>query len=146
GCLAGDMMARSIATRGATPSRRSRMSMNPSSDITRLQQAVTQTMAEHWKMFLTEGILLVCRGVLPILTPPIATLAVTILVGWLFLISGVMGLIMTFMTRGAPGFWWSLISAIIGIAAGLVLLIRPAEGTLTLTVLLVAFFVIEGVV
>ena len=73
------------------------MSMNPSGDIRRLQQAVAQTVLEHWKLFLIEGIVLVVLGVLAILLPPLATLGVTILVGWLFLISGVMGLVMTFM-------------------------------------------------
>jgi Short repeat of unknown function (DUF308) len=42
-------------------------------------------------------------------------------VGWLFLISGIVGLITTFRMRQAPGFWWSLVSAILGIAVGIVL-------------------------
>ena len=48
--------------------------------------------------------------------------------------------------RNAPGFWWSLISAIIAIAAGVVLLYQPITGTLSLTFVLIAFFVIEGIV
>ena len=47
---------------------------------------------EHWKLYLAEGILLLVLGALAILVPPIATLAITILFGWLFLISGVVGL------------------------------------------------------
>jgi uncharacterized membrane protein HdeD (DUF308 family) len=61
------------------------------------------------------------------------------------LISGVVGLIMTFMTRGAPGFAWSLISALLGIAVGLMLLVWPLSGALSLTLLLTAFFIVEGV-
>jgi uncharacterized membrane protein HdeD (DUF308 family) len=78
--------------------------------------------------------------------PPIATLAFTIIIGWVFLISGVVGLFTTFWARHVPGFWWSLISAIIGIAAGVVLLLWPITGTLSLTLVLIAFFVIEGIV
>ena len=48
--------------------------------------------------------------------------------------------------RNAPGFWWSLISAIIGIAAGVALLAQPVTGALSLTFVLIAFFVIEGIV
>jgi uncharacterized membrane protein HdeD (DUF308 family) len=117
------------------------MSANPGE----LQRALTQAMREHWKLFLIEGILLVVLGVLAIAIPPVATLAVEILVGWLFLISGIAGLITTFMARHAPGFWWSLLSAVLGIAAGIVLLVWPLGGVLTLTLILIAFFIIEGV-
>ena len=77
--------------------------------------------------------------------PPVATLAFTIVLGWLFLFSGVMGLITTFWMRHAPGFWWSLISAALGIVVGGLLLARPISGALSLTIVLVAFFIIEGV-
>ncbi|MGH8734996.1 MAG: HdeD family acid-resistance protein [Burkholderiales bacterium] len=77
--------------------------------------------------------------------PPIATLAVTILIGWLFIVSGIVGLVTTFMARQAPGFWWSLLSAVVAIAAGVLLLVWPLSGVLTLTLLLIVFFTIEGV-
>jgi len=77
--------------------------------------------------------------------PPIATLSITILIGWLFLISGVVGLSMTFAAPLTPGFWWSLVSGLLGIAAGLVLLVWPLSGALSLTLVLTAFFIVEGV-
>jgi uncharacterized membrane protein HdeD (DUF308 family) len=80
-----------------------------------------------------------------VVIPPIATLAVEILYGWLFLISGIVGSITTFRMRQAPGFWWSLVSAILGIAVGIVLLLWPLSGVLSLTFVLIVFFVIEGV-
>jgi uncharacterized membrane protein HdeD (DUF308 family) len=120
------------------------MSMNQPGDAGRLQ-ALANSMHEHWMMFLVEGIVLLALGFLALLLPPLATLGVTILFGWLFLISGIMGLIATFWARQAPGFWWSLLSAVLGIAAGLVLLASPASGALSLTLILIVFFVIEGV-
>jgi uncharacterized membrane protein HdeD (DUF308 family) len=114
-------------------------------DIDRIQRAVATTLHEHWGLYLAEGILLVVLGLIAIVIPPIATLAVEIVFGWLFLISGIMGLITTFMMRQAPGFWWALISAILGIAAGVVLLIWPLSGVLTLTLVLIVFFIVEGV-
>ena len=110
-----------------------------------LQRALTQSIREHWGLFLTEGIVLVVLGVLAIIIPPIATIAVTIFLGWLFLISGVVGLVTTFWARHAPGFWWSLLSAVLAIAAGIVLLGWPVPGAVSLTLLLIAFFIIEGV-
>ena len=110
-----------------------------------LQRALTQSIREHWGLFLTEGIILVVLGLLAIIVPPIATIAVTIFLGWLFLISGIVGLVTTFWARHAPGFWWSLLSAVLAIAAGIVLLGWPLPGAVSLTLLLIAFFIIEGV-
>jgi uncharacterized membrane protein HdeD (DUF308 family) len=120
------------------------MSMNKP-DIEQIQRAVATSLHEHWVLFLVEGIILVILGLAAITIPPVATLAVEILFGWLFLISGVVGLITTFWMRQAPGFWWSLVSAILGIAAGIVLLLWPLSGVLSLTLILIVFFVIEGV-
>src|ERR1700680_3824487 len=120
------------------------MSMNKP-DIEKIQRAVATSLHEHWVLFLVEGIMLVILGLAAIVIPPIATLAVEILFGWLFLISGITGLITTFWMRQAPGFWLSLVSAILGIAAGIVLLLWPLSGILSLTLILIVFFVIEGV-
>jgi uncharacterized membrane protein HdeD (DUF308 family) len=110
----------------------------------RMGRAVAGAMHEHWGLFLAEGIILVILGLIAIVVPQIATLAFTILIGWLFFISGVVGLFTTAWMRGAPGFWWSLVSAIVAIAAGVVLLLWPVNGTLSLTLVLIAFFIIEG--
>ena len=77
--------------------------------------------------------------------PPLASLAVTIFLGWMFLISGVAGLALTFWARQMPGFWWSLVSAALAVLAGIVLLTRPVQGVLTLTIVIGAYFLAEGV-
>jgi uncharacterized membrane protein HdeD (DUF308 family) len=100
---------------------------------------------EHWKAFLFEGILLAILGLAAIIVPPLASLAVTIFLGWMFLVSGIGGLIITFWARQMPGFWWSLISAALAVLAGIVLLMRPVQGTLTLTIVVGAYFLAEGV-
>jgi len=108
-------------------------------------RAVASAIHEHWVMFLIEGIILVLLGIAAIVLPPIATIAFTIIIGWIFLVSGILGLITTFWARQAPGFWWALISAIIAIAAGIVLLLWPISGAVSLTLVLIAFFVVEGI-
>ncbi|MFX9209232.1 DUF308 domain-containing protein, partial [Acinetobacter baumannii] len=74
----------------------------------------------HWKAFLFEGILLVILGIAALIVPTFASLAVTIFLGWMVLISGIGGLIVTFWARSMPGFWWSLISATLAVLAGMV--------------------------
>jgi uncharacterized membrane protein HdeD (DUF308 family) len=120
------------------------MSTNPS-EMSQLQSAIAQSIREHWVLFLIEGIVLVVLGILAIIVPPLATITFTLFLGWLFLISGIMGLITTFWARHSPGFWWSLLSAVLAIAAGIVLLVEPLRGAITLTLLLIVFFIIEGV-
>jgi uncharacterized membrane protein HdeD (DUF308 family) len=63
----------------------------------------------------------------------------------MFLISGIGGLILTFWARQLPGFWWSLISAALAVLAGGILLARPIQGVLTLTIVVGAYFLAEGV-
>jgi uncharacterized membrane protein HdeD (DUF308 family) len=114
-------------------------------NLDKIQRAVATSLHEHWVLYLVEGIVLVVLGLVAVVIPPIATLAVTILFGWIFLVSGITGLITTFYMRQAPGFWWSLVSAVLALAAGVVLLIYPLNGVLSLTLLLIVFFVVEGV-
>jgi uncharacterized membrane protein HdeD (DUF308 family) len=120
------------------------MVTNPS-DIDRFERGAMDALRDGWRFLLVEGIILLVLGAAAIIVPPIATLAVAIILGWLFLISGIVGLVMTFMMRHAPGFWWSLFSAAVGIAAGVALLGWPGAGVLSLTLLLITFFVLEGV-
>ncbi len=114
-------------------------------DFDKFASKVQETVAKSWKMFLIEGILLVILGLAAIIVPPLASVAVTIFLGWMFLISGIAGLAFSFWAREMPGFWWSLLSAVIALAAGVLLLWRPLEGTLTLTIVVGAYFLAEGV-
>src|SRR6266852_7401447 len=114
-------------------------------DITKLQSEMSAAVREHWKAFLFEGILLAILGLAAMIVPPLASLAVTIFLGWMFLISGIGGLIVTYWARQMPGFWWSLISAALAVLSGLILLARPVQGVLTLTIGVGAYFLAEGV-
>lgn len=104
-----------------------------------------QSVRDHWRLFLTEGIILVLLGLGAIVVPPLAGIAATIFLGWLFLIGGVVGLVATSRERGAPGFGWSLFSAIVALLAGAVLLWHPLAGLVTLTYVLIAYFIVDGV-
>ncbi|MDI4233314.1 DUF308 domain-containing protein [Bradyrhizobium sp. Arg237L] len=114
-------------------------------NLDKLQSEVNASVKAHWKAFLFEGILLAVLGLAALIVPAFASLAVTIFLGWLFLISGIGGLIVTYWAREMPGFWWSLISAALAVLAGLILLARPMQGVLTLTIVVGAYFVAEGV-
>ena len=114
-------------------------------EFSKLQSEMSAAVKAHWKAFLFEGILLAILGLAAMIVPPLASLAITIFLGWMFLISGIGGLILTFWARQMPGFSWSLISAALAVLAGGILLARPVQGVLTLTIVVSAYFLAEGV-
>src|SRR5215216_6487799 len=114
-------------------------------DISKFQSEMAAAVKAHWKAFLF-GILLAILGLAAMILPPLASLAVTIFLGWMFLISGIVGLLATYWARQMPGFWWSLFSAALAVLAGGILLAKPVQGVLTLTIVISAYFLAEGVV
>ena len=114
-------------------------------NIVNIRRAVNQSLRQHWVLYLVEGVVLLVLGATAVVIPPLATLATTIVLGWLFLVSGVVGLVTSFWMRQAPGFWWSLLSAVLAIVVGFWILARPISGAVSLTIVLVAFFIIEGI-
>ena len=121
------------------------MSLPSGQRATEIGAAVANAVREHSKYFIAEGLILVLLGTLAIFLPLFATVTITIILGWIFLASGIVGLIATFGARLAPGFWWSLLSVLIAIAVGLILLAQPIAGALSLTLLLIVFFTFEGI-
>src|SRR6478752_521757 len=117
-----------------------------SDHVSKLQSEMSAAVKAHWKAFLFEGIVLAVLGLAAMIVPPLASLAVTIFLGWMFLISGIAGLFVTFWARQMPGFWWSLFSAALAVLAGGILIARPVQGILTLTIVVGAYFLAEGVV
>jgi|HubBroStandDraft_2_1064218.scaffolds.fasta_scaffold266804_1 uncharacterized membrane protein HdeD (DUF308 family) len=106
---------------------------------------VTRSMHDYWGLFLAEGIVVSVLGFAAIIVPPIAGLFATVVFGWLFLIAGIMGLVTTLRAREAPGFGWSLLSALVAVIAGGILLWNPLQGLVTLTYVLTAFFIADGI-
>ncbi len=121
------------------------MSSTNSFDGPDLTEALKKSLHQHWRMFLVEGIVLLVLGAAAIVVPPLAGIATTLFLGWLFLIGGIIGLVSTFGARQAPGFAWSLLSAVVAVIAGGVLLWNPLAGLVTLTYVLIAFFIADGV-
>jgi uncharacterized membrane protein HdeD (DUF308 family) len=119
------------------------MSIQPEIDGIRRQMAAT--IHAHWKLVLTQGIVMMVLGFLAVAEPNVATIAVGIFVGWLFFIGGIFRALSVWQSRGMPGFAWSLLTALLAIVLGLILIFRPLAGVLTLTMVLIAFFILEGI-
>jgi uncharacterized membrane protein HdeD (DUF308 family) len=101
---------------------------------------------KHSTWFIVYGVIMALLGVFAIVAPGVATLAVTLMVGWLLLFGGAFGLFAVISGgTSAPGFWWNLLTTIVYILAGLAVLTRPIAGVLTLTIILAAYLLAGGV-
>ena len=119
--------------------------MNDTANLETIRRQLALAIHAHWKLFLGEGIVMIVLGFLAVALPNIATLAVEIFIGWLFFVGGVFRVVSLWHSRQRPGFVWSMLTALLAVALGLILIFRPLAGVLTLTMVLVAFFIIEGV-
>ncbi len=101
--------------------------------------------ADKWGWFLALGIVLIVAGLAAIAFPLFSTIAAKIMLGWLFLIGGVMLILHAFNAQAWQGFLWSLLIGILYAVAGGYLAFFPLTGLLTLAILLAMLFIAEGV-
>lgn len=106
---------------------------------------VRDTVRVHSGLFLAQGILMTLLGIAAIIWPLVSSLAVDVYVGWLFVFSGLMAVGMMFLAPRISGFPWPLLTGALALFAGVLLLWHPVQGVVTLTLVLVAFFLAEGV-
>lgn len=113
--------------------------------LTNAERAITETIRAHWVLFLVQGIIMMVLGVLAIIWPQVSTIAVDLYVGWMFLLSGITGLVTMFVASTAAAFLWSLLTAALSLFVGVLLLWHPVEGAVSLTLVLIAFVIAEGI-
>jgi uncharacterized membrane protein HdeD (DUF308 family) len=108
--------------------------------------AEAATLHKHSTWFILYGFLFIALGLFSIAAPMVATLAVSLMLGWLLLFGGAFGLIAV-ISGGthAPNFGWNLLTSIIYILAGLALLVSPIAGAITLTIILAAYLLAGGI-
>jgi uncharacterized membrane protein HdeD (DUF308 family) len=111
----------------------------------RMHDSLKEAISKHWRLLVAHGAIITLLGLLAIAAPMVATLAVELFIGWLFLISGIVGLIAVFSMRDISAFVWSLITAALSTFIGVLMVWHPAAGAFSLTIVLTAFFFAEGI-
>lgn len=106
---------------------------------------LSETVRRHSRGFLAFGIFLALIGVAAIVFPLFTVLAVELLVGWVLLVNGVLAIWHAWSARHWRGFGLSMLSGLLSLAVGLALLLYPATGVLSLTLLVAVFLIAEGV-
>jgi len=104
-----------------------------------------QLISDKWGWFLALGIGLILAGLVAIAFPLLSSIAAKLVLGWLFLIGGVMLIVHAFQAPGWKGFLWELLVGILYVVVGGYLAFFPLTGLLTLAILLAALFLAEGV-
>jgi uncharacterized membrane protein HdeD (DUF308 family) len=105
---------------------------------------VTTEVREHRGWFLLLGIALVLLGIAALTFPFVSTLAAELLVGSVLTISGALSLVHAFRAARWKGFLLSLLGALLSLAVGILLLVYPMTGILSLTLVVGAFFLAGG--
>lgn len=91
------------------------------------------------------GVVLLILGVLAIGSPFLAAIAVDVAIAWLIVFAGIIHIVIAFHSHGAGSVIWKLLVGLAYLAFGTYLIFRPLLGVASLTLLLAALFVIEGI-
>jgi uncharacterized membrane protein HdeD (DUF308 family) len=101
--------------------------------------------SDIWWIFLLQGFAGIILGLMLVTEPGATIVALTTLLGFYWLITGLLGLVQVFVDRSTP--WiWSLLGGLVGILAGLFVLRHPLVAALTVPTVIVVILGIQGVV
>ena len=115
------------------------------SDIESSIAETRRLITEKWGWFLALGIVLILAGLAAIAFPFLSSIAAKVVLGWLFIIGGVMMIVHAFQAPGWGGFLWELLIGALYVIAGIYLAFFPIAGLLALTVVIAALFIAEGI-
>jgi uncharacterized membrane protein HdeD (DUF308 family) len=90
------------------------------------------------------GIAMLVMGLVALAFPVVPTIAVALLVGWVFLVSGVITLMGAFSIHGTGPFFGALVLSLLSIVSGAFLIFNPLAGAVALTLLVGVVFSFQG--
>ena len=102
-----------------------------------------ETIQNYWKFFLFEGLALFLLGILAICSPEITTFSLEFLIGALLVVSGIVQFIRAVKATRDSGFL-AYLTAIVTFVAGILVFAHPLIGTMTLTLLMATYFMVQG--
>jgi uncharacterized membrane protein HdeD (DUF308 family) len=100
---------------------------------------------QHWWTVLIEGFLLLVLGTIAITVPFLAGIVITVVIGWLLIFAGLLGLWTGWFMRRVKGQGWAILSSVVAITAGAAFFAWPIGGLVSLTLVLGAYLTVDGV-
>src|SRR5499425_1000823 len=110
-----------------------------------MREAMREAVKRHALWYLVQGGVMIVAGVLALVYPLASSFTVVSLLGWLLIISGVVQGISLFDARNVPHFWLQLVSVVLSVIVGVLLIRHRGAGLLVLTLLLLVYFMVEGI-
>ncbi|WP_299351814.1 HdeD family acid-resistance protein [uncultured Shimia sp.] len=105
----------------------------------------TSKVQNNWGWFLALGILMIIGGSTAFFAPFMVSLVVEVIVGVFFVVAGITMLVQVFTTDdGWDARITYLILGVFNTFAGLMLLFRPLEGLMALTLVMITAFFVNG--
>lgn len=119
------------------------MSLEAASQV--MRDAMRETVRRHSLWYLVQSALMILAGILALVYPVLSSVAVVLFLGWLLIIGGILQGVSLIGARHVPHFWLQLVSVALFVIVGVLFLRNPGESLLTLTLLLIMFFMVEGI-
>jgi uncharacterized membrane protein HdeD (DUF308 family) len=119
------------------------ISLEAASEV--MREAMRETVKRHSLWYLIQGALMILAGVLAFAFPFLFSVAIVVFLGWLLIISGAVQAISLIGASKVPHFWLQLVSVALFMIVGALFLRNPGESLLTLTLLVIVFFMVEGI-
>jgi uncharacterized membrane protein HdeD (DUF308 family) len=100
--------------------------------------------AINWSIALS--VLLILAGLIAICIPFLSGVAITLIFGWLMILSGITHFIFAFKTHTTGGRLWELLIGIVYLFTGVYLILHPLDALLVLTLILSCYLFVEAIV
>ena len=118
--------------------------MTSTTSSTPIEKTSSRQKHSFWWLLLLQGLAGLILGGLLITEPGATLIAITTLLGFYWLIMGVLNLVQIFVDRSTP--WiWSLLAGLVGVLAGLFVLQHPLISALAVPALIVIILGLQGV-
>jgi uncharacterized membrane protein HdeD (DUF308 family) len=98
-----------------------------------------------WFWFVLLGILQILLGAFAWIDVVVATIAGTVVIGAVLVVSGVLQMLHSFLDRRWRAFFLHFLSGILYAVAGFLIMAEPVQGALVLTIVLAAMLIVGGV-
>ena len=109
-------------------------------------QSTAMTTPGSWRPVIIGGLAIALVGLVAMIAPFLTGVSLSLLLGGLLVVGGIVHLVQAFGVRGWRAFVWQVVLAGVYGVVGIALLANPIVGLTTLTALVIAFFLVEGVV
>jgi uncharacterized membrane protein HdeD (DUF308 family) len=110
-----------------------------------IREAMRERVKQHSFWYIVQSGLMILAGILALIFPVISSVAIVLFLGWLLIFSGILQAVSLIDARHVPHFWLQLVSVVLSVLVGVLFLRNPGAGLLTLTLLLIVFFMVEGI-